>query len=104
MCDTVESWRAGATWYRNSMKWAQEERDDAIRVANEVLNQKVPVVPPFAANAGASLSSRGSQLGEEEDDDEHHRVLFSCWKIAKERIDSLISSLSFEAGHSPTGR
>ncbi|MCJ1321015.1 hypothetical protein MMC15_006357 [Xylographa vitiligo] len=103
MCNTVESWRAGATRYRNSMKWAQEERDDAIRVANEVLNQQVPVVPPFASNAGASFSSRGSQLGEEEEDDEHQQGLFSCWKIAKERIDSLIGSLSFEAGHSPPG-
>ena len=62
MRDTVETWRAGATWYRNSMKWAQEERDNAIRVANEVLNQQVPVVPPVASNTGANFASTGSQL------------------------------------------
>lgn len=38
MRDTDETWRAGATWYRNSMKWTEEERDEAIRAANEVLN------------------------------------------------------------------
>ena len=66
MRDTAETWRAGATWYRNSMDWTEEERDAAIRVANEVLNQQAPAnfQPPTAPNTTTSFASTGSrQLG-----------------------------------------
>ena len=39
MTDTPETWRQGATAYRNSIDWAKEQRDDAIRRANDVVNR-----------------------------------------------------------------
>ena len=35
MTDTAETFRQGATYYRNGMDWAKEQRDEAIRQANE---------------------------------------------------------------------
>ena len=39
MTDTPETWRQGATAYRNSIDWAKEQRDDAIRRAHDVVNR-----------------------------------------------------------------
>jgi hypothetical protein len=35
MADTAETFRQGAIYYRNAMDWAKEQRDEAIRQANE---------------------------------------------------------------------
>jgi hypothetical protein len=35
MADTAETFRQGATYYRNARDWAKEQRDEAIRRANE---------------------------------------------------------------------
>ena len=56
-----ETFRTGATWYRNSIDLAKEMRDEAIRGANEVVN-RAPITP-FASNTGVSFASTGSQLG-----------------------------------------
>ena len=61
MRDTAETWRAGATWYRNSIDWTEEERDEAIRVANEVLDQQSSMNPPMPPNTTTSFASTGSQ-------------------------------------------
>ena len=44
MDDTPETWRIGATWYRNSINVAKELRDEAICGAYDVVN-RVPVDP-----------------------------------------------------------
>lgn len=65
MGDTPQTWRDGATWYRNSIGLAKEFRDEAMRGANEVVNG-VQVQAPinlFASNLGESFASSGSQLG-----------------------------------------
>jgi len=36
MADTVETFREGATFYRNARNWAEEQRNEAIKNANEV--------------------------------------------------------------------
>ena len=35
MTDSIETFREGATFYRNGIAWAKEQRDDAIKQANE---------------------------------------------------------------------
>jgi hypothetical protein len=35
MADTAETFRQGATYYRNARDWAKEQRDEAITRANE---------------------------------------------------------------------
>ena len=59
MDDTAETWRAGATWYRNSMDLAKEMRDEAIQGANEVVN-RVPVTS-FVSNTGICFVSTETQ-------------------------------------------
>ena len=36
MADTVETFRQGATFYRNARNWAEEQRNEAIENANKV--------------------------------------------------------------------
>ncbi|KAI9708148.1 MAG: hypothetical protein M1828_003095, partial [Chrysothrix sp. TS-e1954] len=60
MGGSEETFRTGATWYRNSIDLAKEMRDKAIRDANEVVN-RAPITP-FASNTGASFASTRSQL------------------------------------------
>jgi hypothetical protein len=45
MTDTVDTFRQGATAYRNLRDWAKEQREEAIRQANELLtfDHRVPV-------------------------------------------------------------
>lgn len=38
MTDTAETFRHGATAYRNARDWTEEQRDEAIRQANERAN------------------------------------------------------------------
>lgn len=35
MTGNIETFREGATWYRNGRDWAKEQRDEAIKRANE---------------------------------------------------------------------
>jgi hypothetical protein len=41
MTDNPDTFREGATWYRNGRDWAKEQRDDAIRRANEKATQNI---------------------------------------------------------------
>ena len=63
MGDTAETWRDGATWYRNSIDLAKEFRDDVIHGANEVVNRVQVPITPFPSNTGESFASTGSRLG-----------------------------------------
>ena len=60
MCDTAETWRLGATWFRNSMDLAREMRDEAVNGVNDVVN-RVPVTT-FASNTGARFAFTGTRL------------------------------------------
>ena len=53
MGDTPETWRTGATWYRNSIDMAKEMRDDAIGRANDVAN-RIPVTAAAALSASVT--------------------------------------------------
>ena len=57
MGDTEETFRTGATWYRNSIDLAKEMRDEAIRGANEIANRVLET--PFASNTGDSFAFTG---------------------------------------------
>jgi hypothetical protein len=48
MTDNPDTFREGATWYRNGRDWAKEQRDEAIRRANEKATQNI--VESTAAN------------------------------------------------------
>lgn len=65
MGDTPETWRTGATWYRNSIDMAKEMRDDAIGRANDVAN-RIPVaaaaVPSASVTSFISNPAKESQL------------------------------------------
>ncbi len=40
MTDTAETFRQGATAFRNARDWAKEQRDEAIKRANEIANER----------------------------------------------------------------
>lgn len=42
MTGNVETFRQGATYYRNAREWAKEQRDEAIRQANERVSESQP--------------------------------------------------------------
>jgi hypothetical protein len=58
MTDTVETFRRGATAYRNARDWAKKQRDEAIRGANERVNGDLAGSP--AVDTSFSLASETS--------------------------------------------
>jgi hypothetical protein len=62
MTANPETFRQGATWYRNSRDWAKEQRDEAIRRANEQVNREVE---SQTLMVNASFSTVGDTSGDE---------------------------------------
>ena len=58
MGDTEETWRTGATYYRNSLDLAEEMRNKFIGKANGLAN-RAPTTP-VASNTGASFALTGT--------------------------------------------
>lgn len=67
MADTAETFRQGATHYRNGRDWAKEQRDDAIRRANRRVNGDDPGPPAIdvsvteASGRTQEVTSDGTQ-------------------------------------------
>lgn len=59
----LDTFRQGATWYRNGRDWAKEQRDDAIRRANERATSNVveSTMPASVRSAKHQVMSRLSQ-------------------------------------------
>ena len=63
MTDTAETFRQGATHYRNGRDWAKEQRDEAIRLANGRVNERHARTSAIDANlAQASGFTNGATL------------------------------------------
>ena len=56
LIDTQETFRDGATWYRNSVDLAEEWRNDGMRRANEIVANRDRGSPLASVNAGASFA------------------------------------------------
>ena len=51
--DSADSFRQGVTAYRNARDWAKEQRDEAIRLSNEKVNDKLNETLAVSANSGS---------------------------------------------------
>ncbi|KAF2803001.1 uncharacterized protein BDZ99DRAFT_178900 [Mytilinidion resinicola] len=56
MTGNVDTFRQGATAYRNARDWAKEQRDEAIRQANERANRVAAEAPALAGDAAGDAS------------------------------------------------
>lgn len=56
MTDTAETFCQGATAYRNARDWTKEQRDEAIRRANERANNSQVGTPAVDASFGGVSS------------------------------------------------
>jgi hypothetical protein len=50
MTGNIETFRQGATFYRNGRDWAKEQRDEAIRLANGRVDEPPTETPAVNAN------------------------------------------------------
>ena len=55
MTGNIETFRQGATYYRNGRDWAKEQRDEAIMLANERTGESQAGVLPVDASIGQAL-------------------------------------------------
>jgi hypothetical protein len=66
MTSDPETFRQGATWYRNGRDWAKEQRDKAIKGANERVNREAenqtPIVNASFSTAGDASSDETSTI------------------------------------------
>lgn len=62
MTDTTDTFRQGATAYRNARDWAKEQRDEAIRRANKRVNDNQVVID--ASVGGVSTFTTGASQDE----------------------------------------
>ena len=60
MIDSPETWREGATAYRNSIELAKEYRNDAIRRANEAFDRRAAAAGPVATASAAPDEDLGA--------------------------------------------
>lgn len=56
MTGNVETFRQGVTWYRNGRDWTKEQRDEAIKGANEQVNREAETCTPIV-NASFTTAS-----------------------------------------------
>ena len=65
MTGNVETFRQGATAFRNARDWAKEQRDEAVRLANE-RNSRFSIETHFIAASSSQVSGQPSETAAEE--------------------------------------
>jgi hypothetical protein len=102
MTANPETFRQGATWYRNDRDWAKEQRDEAIKEANEQVNReaenRTPIVNVSFSTAGDTSSDETSTI---ESISQQSRFSFNnnniCLTESFQESDSLTSTLQLTA-------
>lgn len=66
MTGNIETFRQGATYFRNGRDWTKEQRDEAIRLANEKAGESQARVLPVDASFGQTFGVASGTTAEED--------------------------------------
>lgn len=89
MTSDAETFRKGASAYRNARNWAKEQRDEFIRLANarrlenQIQNPSMSQ-QPFASDAAVALDDSDASTVSGEVEYHHHH--YAQWSFAAEEV------------------